>query len=250
MKMYRSNLVLAFILISCSLSGQDDSLKTRPPVSFSGSAAVTTKGISTIPNLTLGKPAAIFDFSIGRRLSFDPNIRFSLEGRPWSFLFWFRYKLIQAEKFRLNIGAHPALSFRLQNITTINGQKEFMAVYRYLAAEVAPSYMISKNVSIGPYWLYSHGIEEELTQNTHLVSIRAGISNIRMVGDFFLRLNPQVYYLNMDNTDGFYINTIAAISRKDFPFSVTCLVNNPIRTNILTGNEFLWNVSLIYSFSK
>ena len=177
-------------------------------------------------------------------------MRFALEGRPWSFLFWFRYKLVQAEKFRLNIGAHPALSFRMQNITTNDGQKEFMAVYRYLAAEVAPSYMISKNVSIGSYWLYSHGIEEELTQNTHLISIRAGISNIRIAEDFFFRLNPQIYYLNMDNTDGFYINAMAAFSGKDFPLSVTFLVNNPIRTNILTGNEFLWNASLIYSFSK
>jgi hypothetical protein len=38
---------------------------------FGGAVTITTKGISTIPNLTLGKPAAIFDLSVGRRLSFE-----------------------------------------------------------------------------------------------------------------------------------------------------------------------------------
>jgi hypothetical protein len=62
---------------------------------FGGAITVTTKGISMVPNLSLGKPAAIFDLSMGkRRLSFEPSLRFALEGKPWSFLFWWRYKLI------------------------------------------------------------------------------------------------------------------------------------------------------------
>ncbi|MBN1984722.1 MAG: hypothetical protein JW761_00395, partial [Prolixibacteraceae bacterium] len=32
---------------------------------FRGTATLTTKGLSTFPNLTLGKPAAIFDLSMG-----------------------------------------------------------------------------------------------------------------------------------------------------------------------------------------
>jgi len=39
---------------------------------------------------TLGKPAAIFDLSVGNeRLAFEPQFRFSLEGKPWSFIFGF-----------------------------------------------------------------------------------------------------------------------------------------------------------------
>ena len=67
---------------------------------FWGAITVTTKGISTFPNLTLGKPAAIFDLVAGNgRLSFEPTFRFSLEGEPWTFLFWGRYKAVQNDKF-------------------------------------------------------------------------------------------------------------------------------------------------------
>ena len=104
-------------LTHISFSQKSDSL--RIPNNFSGAVTVTTKGISTIPNLTLGKPAAIFDMSMGKRnLTFEPQLRFALEGRPWSFLFWWRYKLVKTEKFRVSIGAHPALSFRTISLVT------------------------------------------------------------------------------------------------------------------------------------
>ncbi len=78
---------------------------------FSGAVSVTNKGISTIPSFTLGKPAVIFDLSIGKgNLSFEPQLRFALEGKHWSFLFWWRYKLLNNDKFLINIGAYPALS--------------------------------------------------------------------------------------------------------------------------------------------
>jgi hypothetical protein len=60
--------------------------------------SVTAKGISTIPSFTLGKPAVIFDVAMGtRKLSFESQFRFSLEGKPWSFLFWWRYKLLTTD---------------------------------------------------------------------------------------------------------------------------------------------------------
>ncbi len=51
---------------------------------ISGAASVTNNGISLLPMFTLGKPAAIFDLSVGNsRLAFEPQFRFSLEGKPW-----------------------------------------------------------------------------------------------------------------------------------------------------------------------
>jgi hypothetical protein len=55
---------------------------------LNGAVTVTNNGISLIPTFTLGKPAVIFDLSIGKRVSFDPQLRFALEGKPWSFVFW------------------------------------------------------------------------------------------------------------------------------------------------------------------
>ena len=77
-----------FVLLSLtyvSFSQKNDS--TNVPGHFGGAVTVTNNGISFIPNFSLGKPAAIFDLSIGRRLSFEPQFRFALEGKPWSFLF-------------------------------------------------------------------------------------------------------------------------------------------------------------------
>mgnify|MGYP006925660528 FL=1 len=120
------------ILMSASSAQEPDSL--RIPMRFSGAVKVTNKGISTVPNLTLGKPAAIFDLSVGKgKLSFDPQLRFALEGKLWSFLFWWRYKLVRTERFQLNLGAHPALSFRRIKIPVNGLEKEDMVVRRYLA---------------------------------------------------------------------------------------------------------------------
>ena len=60
---------------------------------FSGAVSVTNNGISFVPTFSLDKPAAIFNLSMGKnRFSFEPDLRFSLAGKPWSFLFWGRYK--------------------------------------------------------------------------------------------------------------------------------------------------------------
>jgi len=41
----------------------------------------------------------MFDLSMGKRLSFDPMFRFSLEGKPWTFIFWFRYQVLNNDRF-------------------------------------------------------------------------------------------------------------------------------------------------------
>ena len=78
---------------------------------FRGSASITHNGISLVPSFSLAEPAAIFDLKMTKgKFSFEPEMRFALEGKPWSFLFWFRYKAIKKERFSLRIGAHPAMN--------------------------------------------------------------------------------------------------------------------------------------------
>ena len=246
----RSLLLLVIISLSHLVFSQTaDSLKVVSR--FGGAVTVTSKGISMVPNLSLGKPAVIFDLSVGKRkLSFEPSLRFALEGKPWSFLFWWRYKLLQTDKFRINIGVHPALSFKTYSFLIDGVTEEHMVVRRYLAAELAPSYFLNKDISIGTYLLYSYGIEKELTKNNTMVSVRGSFSNIRLSDQFYLRFNPQVYYLNMDGIDGFYANASISFGKKNFPVSVSAMINQPIKTTIAAGNEFLWNVNLVYSFNN
>jgi len=250
MKYNKLWIILTFsVLTQLTFAQRIDSL--RIPNNFSGAVTVTTKGISIVPNLTLGKPAAIFDLTMGKgNLTFEPSFRFALEGRPWSFLFWWRYKVVKTGKFRLSIGAHPALSFKTTAAETDGVTETTTKVYRYLAAEVSPTYLLSKNTGIGIYYLTSRGIEKILTQHTNLIALRGNISNIKITNKVYLGLNPQVYFLKMDEHQGFYFNSSITLAESNFPVSLSAMFNKRLKSDIPADNDFIWNISLRYTFNK
>ncbi|HUR11550.1 MAG TPA: hypothetical protein VM012_09285 [Flavitalea sp.] len=235
------------VLTENSFSQKTDSIKASNH--FGGAITLTTKGISTIPSFTLGKPAVLFDMSIGkRRLSFEPQFRFSLEGKPWTFIFWWRYKLLTTDKFQISVGTHPALNFRTEVVVSNGVSKKVIVARRYLAAELAPNYVLAKNITIGLYYLYSRGLDKDATRNTHFIGIRSSFSS-NLSSQYFIRFIPQFYYLKTDKPYGFYINPTLTLAKKNFPFSISSIVNKALKTDI-PGKSFLWNISLIYSFNK
>ncbi len=242
---------LIFILATSAFFSFSQNADTVKPANRFGTVVtLTSKGISTIPNLTLGRPAVLFDLVLGRKLTFEPQFRFALDGKPWTFIFWGRYKLLQTGKFSMSTGVHPAFAFR-SILDTINGvSKEIIAVNRYLAGELSPVYLLTDNFGIGLYYLYSHGIDKDATNNTHLLAFRVNFLNILLSRQLYMRLNPQVYYLNMDEKDGLYFNATLVLARKNFPLSVSALINRSIQTEIPAKDDFLWNVSLVYTFNR
>jgi hypothetical protein len=241
-------IIVSLLLTHFSFSQKTDSTKSMYQIK--GAVTVTTKGISLVPTFTLGKPAAIFDLSMGKKkLFFEPQLRFSLKGKPWSFLFWWRYKLVKTNKIAVTLGAHPALNFR-EETNTVNGvSNTIMVVRRYLAAEISPNYFISKNTSIGMYYLISHGLDKGTINTGHFLTINSNFSHIKLGNQFFARFNPQVYYLYQDGKDGFYVTSALTLAKKNFPLTLQSIMNKVIHTNI-TSQNFVWNVSLVYSFNK
>jgi len=237
------------MLVQYCFSQKADS--TKKEFHLKGSVTATTKGISFIPSFSLGKPAVIFNLSMGKRkLFFEPELRFSLKGKPWTFLFWGRYKLITTGKFQMNMGSHLGLSYRYDTISVNGTLTTGLVVRRYLAGELAPNYFISKNVSFGAYYLYSRGLDRGTTKNTHFVTINSNISHIKLGKQLYARINPQLYYLALDARDGLFITSSFTLAKKNFPISVQSIINKSIETDIAGSEKFLWNVSLIYSFSK
>lgn len=232
-----------FFNISLAVLSQESS------VNVSGSASVTNEGISIVPALSLGEPASIFNLSVGRRLRFEPELRFSLEGKPWSFLFWFRYDVVTEGKFYLRLGAHPAISFRSTDAIIGGVSDEVITARRFLAGELNSGYRISDNWSVGTYYLFSHGADPNVPDFTNFVSLNSLISNISLFGDLFLNLSPQVYYLKIDDIDGFYIASSTTLGKRNFPFSISSIINHTLKTEIKENPELLWNVSLNYSFN-
>jgi hypothetical protein len=242
-------LFIVFLLLThFAFSQNTDS--TKVVSHFGGAVTVTNNGISFIPTFSLGKPAVIFDLSMGRRLSFDPQFRFSLEGKPWSFLFWGRYKLVKTDKFSFNLGSHLGLSFKTLKETSTGVTAETITAKRYLAGELVPNYFLTKDISIGMYCLYSRGIDNGTIRNTHFLTLNSNFSNIGLTKQFYLKFTPQVYYLKMDQQDGVYFTSAFTLANRKIPLSISSVINKIIQTNITASKNFVWNVSLIYAFNK
>lgn len=243
----KSIVILIVLLNFCHLAISQNTDKKKE-YSFGSLVTVTTKGMSTFPNLTLGKPAAIFDFSIGDdRFKFEPTLRFGLDGKPWTFIFWLRYDLIKSNKFQFRVGTHPAFSFKTINITDNGVSSEIIRTQQFLAGELAPVFSITKNISIGPYYLYANGVTPGAVKNSNFISLRTNFSRISLSDKYFMRLMAQAYYLQMDTNDGYYINSTLSLNRKSFPLSISTNMNKKLKSTI-AGDDLLWNISLSYSF--
>jgi hypothetical protein len=243
--------LLPFILLlympQFSFSQKTDS--TKKLTHFGAGISVTHNGIAFVPAFSLGKPAAIFDVSVGRRLSFDPQFRFSLKGEPWAFIFSWRYKLLTKNKLRIILGAHPSVNFRY--VTNMDSSATTTVfVRRYWTMDLAPNYFITKNISVGAYYLYSRGIDKEAIKNTHLISLNTNFSNIRLSDQFFMRITPQAYYLRQIQYDGFYVTSTLALAKKNFPLTLSSILNKAIRSDIPGSKDFIWNLIVTYSFNK
>jgi hypothetical protein len=242
--------LLLILLLFCSLTlFSQNKEKSSDSFHVKGAISVTNNGISIIPTFTLGKPAAIVNMSLGTsRLTFEPEFRVSLEGKPWAFIFWGRYKAYKSDKFSLNIGAHPAFAFKTVPLTKDGVTSDYIVSQRYVATEVVPTYHISKDLTLGMYYLYSHGFDFGTIKNTHFVTVNTGISNIEVSNSLRMRISPQVYYLRMNDVDGFYTSTTFTVSKVDNPFSVSVFFNKVIDTNIAASKDFVWNATLTYAF--
>ena len=245
--MKKSSLLFSILLYSyVALSQAVDT--TQTPSFFRGQITATNNGVSLIPSFSLGKPVVLFDMNIGKgRLSFDPMIRFGMDGKPWTFVFWWRYKLIQNKKFNLGVGAHPSVVFREVSVLNNGITKDYLTAQRYFAWEVSPTYVVNKNLNFGLYYLGSKGLTKDIVQQTTFLAIRSGI-NLNLSHKFTLGLIPQVYYLKMDDKDGTYVNATVNFFKKNFPVSFNGVLSKAIETNI-AGKDFLWSVGLVYNLN-
>lgn len=237
-------LCLLFIAVQAFSQANDSS---KPVQHFGGTVTATQNGISLIPSFSLNKPAVMFDFNMGgRKLTFEPFLRFGMNGKPWSFIFWWRYKLATGDKFKMSIGAHPSFVFK----TISNPQvPDAMQVSRFAAFDLTPNYKIAKHTTVGVYYLFSKGLDASSIRYTHFVTINANFSHIGLGKTLYAKFVPQVYYLNMAGRDGFYVTHSLTLAANKFPLSLQTIMNKALRTE-LPGKNFVWNASIIYSFNK
>lgn len=218
---------------------------------FRADLSVTNNGFSIIPAFTLGDPAAFLDLKMGnKRVSFEPQFRYALEGRPWSLVFIYRYKAMIKPKFQLTFGGHlPGLNFITRTVDVNGIQEELSVARRFLAVEIMPTYKFSDRSSLGIYFLRGHGFQQHGPQDSHFVSLQGSFTRIKLTGKTYFSFNPQAFYLKVDSDDGYYINATVTVGILDFPITISGIVNQAIETTI-PAQEFDWSINLIYTLDK
>ena len=58
-----------------------------------------------------------------------------------------------------------------------------------------------------------------------------------------------MFYLKVDADDGFYVNATTTLGVRDFPITISSIINKAIESEI-PSKDFDWNVSLIYTFNR
>lgn len=242
----RTKIYLILLLLTYNLTAV---AQDRPQTQISGSVGITNNGISFVPNFSLEQPAAIFNLALEKgRFSFEPEFTFSLEeGRAWYQVYWLRYKLINEGKFKLRTGGH--LGFNFARIQNSNG-KEVIQAERYLVGELAPTYDLSANSTIGIQYMIARGYDIGTKDIQHFISLNGNFRNIRLAKELDLEISPQAFFLETFGVgEGTYVASNFRLSKKGFPISLSTLMNKAISTTI-PGKDFLWNLTLTYSFSK
>lgn len=242
--------VFALLLTLTSLA-QSETDSTQKPLNIKGSVGLTNNGISIIPTFSLNAPATIINFYINKnRLSFEPDVRLTLDGRKGGMLFWFRYKFIKDKKFNLSAGIHPAYNFQLRTVTDGNKSWDITQARRFIAYEVAPSFVVSKHVSFAPYLLRGMGLQKDGPVSTYFLAFNTNISNIALGKDLRFSWTPQFFYLYLDGQEGFYMANFLRLSHRKSPFSLQSVMNKEIKSNLVGSKNFAWNIILSYSFGQ
>lgn len=251
-------LVMA-VLLFCSTSAFAQNTDTllhkkvdsiRGSLQVSGGVHVTNNGISPVPSLTLGKPAAFFDLGVhGRRLSFEPQFRFALDGRPWSFIFWWRYKLVQGKKFRVNLSAHPALLFTHTTVYKDGEKLVITNAKRMGAFELVPTWRFGRKAEAGWYYLQGGSLDRGGNTRIKMAAIR-GSYTASLPSGFRLRTVPMLFYLNLNGHEGYYVNGTLSLERKNWPVSISSILNAELKSKVPGSKPFIWNIGAAYAFSR
>jgi len=242
---------LLIVGISYTLYAQEKNSAIAKISSFGGAVTIQSKGISTIPNLTLGNPAAVFDLKVGRKLTVEPQFRFSLDGKPWAMVFWWRYYGSIGDKFRVTFHTNYSLSYKsITNYTSPGIPQEIFRTTRYLVGAISPDFQVNKYMCLGMYLFYNCGLETFITRNTYMVSFTPTFSNIPTTKNITGRVAPEISFLKMDNNDGVFFNSRFLISKKNYPLSISGLINKPLKSNIPSEYDFLCNLVLTYTFNN
>lgn len=218
---------------------------TKVPVKISGEVSLNLNGIAPIPAFALGNPAVIANASVQKgRFSYDPQIAYGFNFKPWIIDNWFRYKIWNSPRFEIRMGIDISMFFsdyQGPDGTILQGQ-------RYVALELAGKYKISGNSSLSLMCWLDRGIEDG-TISGYFIDLVYDIWDIRLGKNVLLAVNLQAFGIDYtDNNDGFFISPKVTFSSPKLPIVLFGQGIVPVATNMEPQPEFQWNIGIGYRF--
>ncbi len=243
--------VFLFMVCSFSIGWSQEVSETKNATIFSGSVGFTNNGFSIIPTFSLNSPAFVTNLSIRKnKFSFEPDLRLVPNAEKGGLIWWLRYRLVDGDKFGFRIGTHPAFTLIRETVSQNNTTKEITELLRFVAFEAVPSYQINKKLGVSAMYLQGNALQIHGPQLTRVLFLNTNITDIGISKNIFFNIFPSIYFLYTDGYRGDYLTVTGALNHKNLPFSLQSTINQTFKSNIPGNNNFMWNVTLNYNFSR
>ncbi|MBK7713070.1 MAG: hypothetical protein IPN67_06275 [Bacteroidales bacterium] len=236
---------LLFIFIFKLSYSNEKPDSTRAKFVFNGNVSLNSNGMAPIPSFSLGKPALIAAFTLQkRRFSFDPQIAFSLNMKPWIIDNWLHYRLIYKPKFELRTGVDFSMFFSEYN----TGEYKILKGEQYIAFEVAGIIKFSpKSILSLMYWS-DNGQDQGTIRGNFFNSIYER-NDIEIGRSVLFAASLQMFYVAYTGkNDGLFVTPRVALSVRNIPLSLFIQATQTIKSNIEPNPGFRWNAGMAYIF--
>ena len=238
-------LFFIFSLFATLAISKEKADSTRSPLLISGEISLNSNGIAPIPSFALGKPAISANLSLTKnRFSYDPQLSYGLDFKPWIIDNWFHYKLIDNPEFELKTGFNISMFFseyETPDETIWQGQ-------RYSTLALDGKYKLTQTSSIGLMFWYDFGLDPG-TITGYYINLVADKSDIRIGKHLLMAVNVQAFVVDYtSNNDGLFISPKLSFSTPHVPVFIFYQGIHPIASNLSPYPSYQWNVAIGYSF--
>jgi len=241
----RISFCLFFFVISNLTFSKENADSSATKLKFNGNVSFNTNGMAPIPAFSLGEPALIGAFSLQkRRFSYDGQIAYGLNLRPWIIDNWLHYRIIYKPKFELRTGVDFAMFFSEID----EGDHKILQGQQYITFEIATIFKFSpKSILSLMYW--SDNGQDYGTISGSFYNIVYERLDIEIGKALLLTGSLQLFYLEYTgNNDGLFISPRIAAAIKKIPLSLFFQATQALTTNTEPNPGFRWNAGLAYMF--
>jgi len=244
MNKFLASLSLILIVNHSWSQAAPDSIKSK--LEAEASISFNSNGIAYIPAFSLDKPALIGSFSLVMgRFSYDPQLSYGLDLKPWIIDNWFHYRIIDRRRFGLKAGGGISTFFSEYE----TDDEPLLQAQKYLAAEVIGTYRFSSLSSLAFTYLIDRG-QDPGTLSGHFFNLQAERSDIQLGSKGLLFTSIQVFYIDYTgHNDGLFTAANLSASLRKFPLSVFFQGILDLWTNMDPSPGFKWNAGAAYRIS-